>query len=174
MESDMSNETVAVIYWSRTGNTEAMALALASGLADAGSEAEVLRIAGSGAHANQTPSSADTALSLVARCEKLAFGCPAMGKEVLEDAEFEPFFAAAQQLLADRKVALFGAYGWGNGEWMRNWQERVQASGARLFEEGFILQTDTSLKYRLKRLVGRRQEFNLEGCRTFGTRFAAF
>ncbi len=71
--------------------------------------------------------------------EKIAFGCPSMGNEVLEENEFEPFFASIEQLLPNKQVALFGSYGWGDGEWMRNWEERVRSAGAVLFEEGLIV-----------------------------------
>ena len=71
--------------------------------------------------------------------EKVAFGCPAMGAEVLEEDEFEPFFAAIEGSLSGKTVALFGSYGWGDGEWMRNWEERVKEDGAVLFgDEGLI------------------------------------
>lgn len=103
----------AVIYWSGTGNTEAMANAVAEG---AGVDAMTV-----------SDFSGD-----VADFDALAFGCPAMGAEVLEEDEFEPFFTGIESKLSGKKVFLFGSYGWGDGEWMRNWQDRVTAAGAEL------------------------------------------
>lgn len=110
----------AVIYWSGTGNTEAMAKAVAEG---AGAELfGVSEFSGS-----------------IDDYEALAFGCPAMGAEELEDGEFEPFFSSAESKLSGKKVALFGSYGWGDGEWMRNWENRVKTAGAILVTgEGVI------------------------------------
>ena len=105
----------AVIYWTGTGNTEAMANAIAAGIG----EADVLSV-----------SEADA--SAVAQYEKIAFGCPAMGDEVLEEGEFEPFFAEVEGSLSGKKVALFGSYGWGDGQWMRSWEEMCSNNGIRL------------------------------------------
>ena len=111
----------AVIYWSGTGNTEAMANAVAEG---AGVDAmTVSDFSGN-----------------VEEFDALAFGCPAMGAEVLEEDEFEPFFTGIESKLSGKKVFLFGSYGWGDGEWMRNWQERVTAAGAELVgDEGYTV-----------------------------------
>jgi len=111
---------IAVIYWSGTGNTEAMANAVAQG---AGAELySVSEFKGD-----------------VAEYDRLAFGCPAMGAENLEEGEFEPFFADIEGKLSGKKVALFGSYGWGDGEWMREWSERVKGDGADLVNgEGLI------------------------------------
>lgn len=111
----------AVIYWSGTGNTEAMAKAVAEG---AGAELySVSEFSGS-----------------VTDYDAIAFGCPSMGAEELEEGEFEPFFADIESSLSGKKVALFGSYGWGDGEWMRNWQERVTGDGAELVGgEGLIV-----------------------------------
>lgn len=109
----------AVIYWSGTGNTEAMANAVAEG---AGVDAvTVSDFSGN-----------------IADFDALAFGCPAMGAEVLEEDEFDPFFTGIENELSGKKVLLFGSYGWGDGEWMRNWEERVKAAGANLLgDEGY-------------------------------------
>ena len=109
----------AVIYWSQTGNTQRMAEAVAEGVRSAGGEAELFPVAGI---------APEEALSY----SRLALGCPAMGAEVLEEAEFAPFFEAIAGGLGGKRVALFGSYGWGDGEWMRNWQDEVSASGAEL------------------------------------------
>jgi len=111
----------AVIYWSGTGNTESMAKSVAEG---AGAELfEVSAFNGN-----------------VADYDAIAFGCPAMGAENLEEDVFEPFFTDAESKISGKKVALFGSYGWGDGEWMRNWEERVKSAGAELIGgEGLIV-----------------------------------
>lgn len=110
----------AVIYWSATGNTEAMAKAVADG---AGVEAVTV-----------SDFSGD-----VKGYDALALGCPAMGDEVLEESEFEPFFESIESELSGKKILLFGSYGWGDGQWMRDWAERVKSAGAELVGgEGYI------------------------------------
>ncbi len=111
----------AVIYWSGTGNTEAMAKAVAEG-----AEAELFAVS------DFSGSAADY--------DAFAFGCPAMGAENLEEGEFEPFFSGIEGSLSGKRVALFGSYGWGDGEWMREWAERVKKDGAVLVnDEGLIV-----------------------------------
>ena len=111
----------AVIYWSGTGNTEAMANAVAEGAG-----AELFAV--------------DDFGGSVADYDAVAFGCPAMGDEVLEEDTFEPFFASAESALSGKKVLLFGSYGWGDGAWMRDWAERTKAAGASLVgDEGSIV-----------------------------------
>ncbi|WP_195282897.1 flavodoxin [Harryflintia acetispora] len=112
-------ENIAVIYWSQTGNTEAMANAIAEGINAAGAQAQLFTV---------SEITADKA----AEYQKLALGCPAMGAEVLEESEFEPFFTELEGKLSGKKVLLFGSYGWGDGEWMRDWQDRTAAAGAIL------------------------------------------
>ena len=110
---------VAVVFWSGTGNTEAMADAVAQGARGAGASVDVLG-----------PSDFDA--STVAAYDGIAFGCPAMGAEVLEEDEFEPMFQDVKGALAGKAIALFGSYGWGDGEWMRNWEDDCKAAGANL------------------------------------------
>ena len=110
---------VAVVYWSGTGNTETMAKAVEEGIKNAGSEAVVL-------------TSSDFDASKVAEFDAIAFGCPAMGDEVLEESEFDPMFSGIESSLKDKKIALFGSYGWGDGQWMRDWEERCKKAGAVL------------------------------------------
>ena len=110
---------VAVVYWSSTGNTEAMANAVAEGAKAAG--AEVISF-----------ESADFSADKVDEFDAIAFGCPAMGDEVLEEDEFQPLYDACKGKLAGKKVALFGSYGWGDGEWMRNWEEDAKGAGITL------------------------------------------
>ena len=117
---------MAVIYWSMSGNTEAMANAIAEGAERAGAEVDVKQV---------SEITVDQALAY----DLLALGCPAMGAEVLEESEFEPFFSDLESRLNGKKVALFGSYGWGDGQWMRDWCERAKEDGAVLFnEEGLI------------------------------------
>lgn len=112
----------AVIYWSGTGNTEAMAKAVAEG---AGAELYAV-----------SDFSGD-----IADYDRVAFGCPSMGAEVLEESEFEPFFTSIEGKLSGKIIALFGSYGWGDGEWMRNWADRSKAAGAVLAAD-FVIVND--------------------------------
>ncbi len=108
---------VAVVYWSGTGNTQAMADAVAEGAKEKGAEVSVVE-------------AAEFTADQVGAYDAIAFGCPAMGDEVLEESEFEPMFADVEASLSGKKIALFGSYGWGDGQWMRDWEERCQAAGA--------------------------------------------
>ena len=110
---------IAVIYWSGTGNTKQMAEAVLEGMKSAGAEAALLE-------------AAQVDASTFSGVDAVAFGCPAMGSEVLEEMEFEPMFSACKSHLSGKKVALFGSYGWGDGEWMRGWEKDCDDSGIRL------------------------------------------
>ena len=116
---------VAVVYWSSTGNTEAMANAVAEGAKAAG--AEVISF-----------ESADFSADKVDEFDAIAFGCPAMGDEVLEEDEFEPMFNSCETKLSGKKVGLFGSYGWGDGEWMRLWEDSCVSDGALLAHSSVI------------------------------------
>ena len=113
---------IAVIYWSGTGNTEAMAKAVLKG---AGVGAELFSVS-------------DFDESRVDSFDAFALGCPAMGSEALEDGEFEPFFENVKASLAGKKVALFGSYGWGDGEWMRSWEDSCAEAGITLAADSVI------------------------------------
>ncbi len=115
---------VSIVYWSGTGNTEAMANAVAEGAKGAGAEVELLPV---------SAASEDVLAS-----DALILGCPAMGAEQLEESEFEPFFSAIEGKLAGKKVGLFGSYDWGDGEWMRTWQECVVIAGGNMITDGII------------------------------------
>ena len=80
--------------------------------------------------------------SKVAEYDAIAFGCPAMGDEVLEDTEFEPMFDGCKDALKGKNIALFGSYGWGDGEWMRNWEDSCKEAGANLVCESVICQEE--------------------------------
>ena len=110
---------IAVVYWSGTGNTEAMANEVLAGAKGAGADASLI-------------SASDFGSTLVSKYDAIAFGCPAMGAEELEDSEFAPMFEACEPGLKGKKIALFGSYGWGDGEWMRTWADRCREDGAVL------------------------------------------
>ena len=110
---------VAVVYWSGTGNTEAMAEAVSAGAKEKGAETVVF-----------TASEFDA--SMVDSVDAIAFGCPSMGSEELEESEFLPMFSSCETKLQGKKIALFGSYGWGDGEWMRKWEETCISDGAVL------------------------------------------
>lgn len=110
---------IAVVYWSGTGNTEEMAKAVAKGAQDAGAQTELF---------SASEFSADKLDSF----DGIALGCPAMGAEELEDSEFLPMYESIKNSLSGKKIVLFGSYGWGDGEWMRVWDEEVKALGAEI------------------------------------------
>lgn len=116
---------IAIVYWSGTGNTEAMAQAVTAGATEKGAEAVMM-------------TSAEFDASMMDSYDAVAFGCPSMGVEVLEESEFEPMFSACEAKLSGKKIALFGSYGWGDGEWMRNWEETCRADGAVLVCDSVI------------------------------------
>lgn len=118
---------IAIVYWSGTGNTEIMAKEIAKGAKDAGADAVVFF-------------ASEFSPDMVGNFDRLAFGCPSMGVEQLEESEFEPMFSAVEGMLKGAEIALFGSYGWGDGRWMRDWRERSNAAGARIVgEEGLIV-----------------------------------
>lgn len=140
---------VLVVYWSGTGNTEIMAEKIAEGLENAGAEVDLRNVS-------------DVDAGEVAEFDKIAFGCPSMADEHLEEDEFEPFFEDCEGDLAGKKVALFGSYGWGNGEWMEDWVERTQEAGAEVMRgEGLILEYTPDAE-------------GEEKCVEFGEEFAKF
>lgn len=116
---------IAVVYWSGTGNTEAMAAAVAEGAQAAGAGAELF-------------TAAEFSPEQLQGFGAVAFGCPSMGEEQLEESEFEPLFSACEDGLKGKKTALFGSYGWGDGEWMRHWKDRCRQDGAELIADSVI------------------------------------
>jgi len=116
---------IAVVYWSGTGNTEAMASAVAEGAREKGAEADLL-------------TASEFSADQVSAYDAIAFGCPSMGAEQLEESEFEPMFTACEGELRGKNIALFGSYGWGDGEWMRSWEERCSQDGANLAADSVI------------------------------------
>ena len=119
---------IAVVYWSGTGNTEQMAESVADGARNAGADVT-------------TFTAAEFDADKMDEFDAIAFGCPSMGAEQLEEDEFEPMFTACESKLSGKKIALFGSYGWGDGQWMRDWVDRMEAAGARVLNgEGLICQ----------------------------------
>ena len=116
---------VAVVYWSGTGNTEAMARQAAQAAREAGAEGALFTAGDFG------PDQMDA-------FDAVGFGCPSMGAEQLEECEFEPMFQSCEPKLKGKKIALFGSYGWGDGEWMRTWEEVCQNDGAELVSDCVI------------------------------------
>ena len=139
----------AVIYWSQTGNTEQMATAIAEGIREGGMECDLLSVA-------------DTNAGAAAGYDKIALGCPAMGAEVLEESVFEPFFTELEPLLSGKKIALFGSYGWGDGQWMRDWVQRTNDANANIYTDEGLMINETP------------DEDGLAKCREFGKGFAAY
>ena len=121
--------SVSVVYWSGTGTTEAMANAVAEGITEAGGEAKLIPVS----EANVDELATESAFAL---------GCPSMGVEVLEEEEMEPFVEALEGKVGGKNILLFGSYGWGDGEWMRNWVERMKNAGAFMVEEEGIIAND--------------------------------
>lgn len=119
--------TIAVVYWSGTGNTKEMADTVAAGAAAPEVQVTVLPV---------DQASAET----ICQYDGIALGCPAMGAEVLEETEMEPFVSAIENKVAGKPMVLFGSYGWGDGQWMSDWADRMQANGADIISEGVIQQ----------------------------------
>ena len=137
---------VAIVFWSATGNTETMANCIAEG---AGAAATIVPCA------DMTPAK-------LGEFDVVAFGCPAMGAEQLEESEFEPMFAGLEGSLNGKKVALFGSYGWGDGQWMRDWVQRTNDANAVIYtDEGLILNETPD-------------DDGIAKCKEFGKGFAAF
>lgn len=112
-------EKIYVVYWSQTGNTKEMAEAVGAGITEAGKAAEVVEVG-------------SVSPEVLKEEAVFALGCPAMGAEVLEEEEMEPFVTEVEKFATGKKIALFGSYGWGDGEWMRDWEARMQNAGAEL------------------------------------------
>ena len=116
---------IAVVYWSGTGNTEQMAFAVLEGAKEKGADAVLFQ-------------ASEFDASMMDSYDAVAFGCPAMGAEVLEEDEFQPLFDSCETKLSGKKIALFGSYGWGDGEWMRDWEETCKRAGAELVCDSVI------------------------------------
>lgn len=119
-------DKINVVYWSQSGNTQAMAEAVGRGIEAAGKAAAVTDVS-------------SASLDELKMAKVFALGCPAMGAEVLEEGEMEPFVSDVEAFAAGKTIALFGSYGWGDGQWMRDWVDRMNAAGANVLNgEGVI------------------------------------
>lgn len=117
---------ILIVYWSGTGNTAAMAEMVASGIREAGKEPVLIP-------------AEEAAAEQLSSFQAAAFGCPSMGDETLEESVMEPFVEAAEKNVSGKTIGLFGSYGWGDGQWMRDWEDRMKAAGAVLVgREGVI------------------------------------
>ena len=135
---------VAIVFWSATGNTETMANCIAEG---AGAAAAIVPCA-------------EMDAAKLGEYDVVAFGCPAMGAEQLEESEFEPMFAGLEGSLNGKKVALFGSYGWGDGQWMRDWKARADGANANVYQDEGLMINEAP------------DEEGLAKCRAFGAGFA--
>ncbi|WP_312647994.1 flavodoxin [Aminipila sp.] len=133
---------MAIIYWSGTGNTEKMAEAVFHGAKSAGADVTLYNV-------NEFVSNNIDTFDIV------AFGCPSMGAEVLEETEFEPVYNDCRNKLNEKTVGVFGSYGWGDGEWMRNWEQDLLQAGA-LLPEGYLIINETP------------DESGIENCKNYG------
>ena len=140
---------LAIVYWSGTGNTETMANCIAEGAREAGADVTLM-------------GPAEFSAAKFAEYSVVAFGCPAMGAEQLEEDEVEPMFAGLEGSLGGKKIALFGSYGWGDGAWMREWCGRCQAAGANLYDEEGLTANESP------------NEEAREACRELGRKLAAW
>lgn len=141
-------DKVIVAYWSQTGNTAAMAAAIGEGITEAGKEAVVTDIS-------------SVSMDDLQAASAFALGCPAMGAEVLEEGEMEPFVTEVEAFVSGKKIGLFGSYGWGDGQWMRDWEDRMKADGATVVGgEGVICQETPD-------------DEALENCKALGKELAA-
>ncbi len=139
---------IALIYWSGTGNTEAMAEEIAAGAKEAGADVSVFQVSDFDESINDY--------------DGVLFGCPAMGDEVLEEDEFEPFFADLEDQLADKKIGIFGSYEWNDGEWIETWADRCKDANANLFRGEGLKAYDNP------------DDEALEACHTYGKEFVEF
>ena len=138
---------IAVVYWSGTGNTEAMADLVANAAQAAGATVDKM-------------TSAEFNVADAANYDAFALGCPAMGAEQLEESEFEPLYQDLRGSLSGKPVGLFGSYGWGDGEWMRDWEARMMAAGAEVVGGEGVICHETP------------DEEGLEACRELGEKLA--
>ena len=139
---------VPVVYWSGTGNTRAMAGAVAEGIRSAGAEPILMEVA-------------DSDVAFLVSEDVFALGCPSMGAEQLEETEMEPFVESLEPFVSGKKILLFGSYGWGDGEWMRDWAERMRNAGAVLIRDEGVITNESP------------DEEALEECRAAGKELVA-
>ena len=117
---------VTIIYWSGTGNTEAMANYIKEGAEEQGNLVSIKEVY-------------NASMEDVEACDVLVLGCPSMGAEVLEESSFQPFFDETLPNLGGKQVELFGSYDWGDGQWMRDWSDTIASVGALQSQESLIV-----------------------------------
>ena len=142
-------EKISIIYWSQTGNTATMAAAIGEGIKAAGKEADVVEVNAA-------------SLDELKKATVFALGCPAMGAEVLEETEMEPFVEEVEKFAAGKNIALFGSYGWGDGQWMRDWVDRMAAAGANVVNGEGLMCHEVP------------EDFDIEECKSLGQQLAGF
>lgn len=139
---------ISIVYWSQTGNTEAMANAIGEGIISAGKEVEIVEVT-------------NVAVEDLKEANVIALGCPAMGDEVLDEGDMEPFVTEFAKFADGKQIALFGSYDWGDGQWMRDWEERMKSAGATIVGgEGIICQNTPD-------------DTGLDACRSLGKQLAS-
>lgn len=141
-------DQIIIAYWTQTGNTKAMADAVGEGVEAAGKKAEVLPVL-------------EVSMDRLKESQVFALGCPAMGAEVLEEGEMEPFVMEVETFAQGKKIGLFGSYGWGDGQWMRDWEDRMKAAGAVLVGREGVIANEAP------------DEDALEQCRALGRELAS-
>ncbi len=119
-------KNVVIVYWSGSGNTKMMAEAIESGAKEAGANVKLLEVS-------------EATVDDVESADVAVLGCPSMGAEILEEDVMEPFVESLNGHVNGKPMALFGSYGWGNGEWMDDWTERMESYGASLVAESLII-----------------------------------
>jgi flavodoxin short chain len=117
---------VLIVYWSGSGNTEKISELIERGASEKGASVIRKRVG-------------DAQVAELAGYDVVAFGSPSMGVEVIEEAEMEPFFKEAIPLIKEKKIGIFGSYGWGDGEWLRLWAERIREAGGNLVDDGLAI-----------------------------------
>ena len=125
-EEEKKVKNLVIIYWTGTGNTEVMAESVMEGAKTLDANVRLLNVG-------------DAKVEDVINADAVAFGCPSMGAEQLEESEMEPFIESIASAVSGKNTILFGSYGWGNGEWMTDWQERMEGYGAKVIGDGLII-----------------------------------
>ena len=118
-----------IVYWSGTGNTEKMAELIKEGIVESGKNAETVTVS-------------NVNIDELLKEEVIVLGCSAMGDEILEESEFEPLIDELSTKISGKKVALFGSYGWGDGKWMRDFEERMIGYGCTIIDNPLIIQNE--------------------------------
>lgn len=108
-----------IIYWSSTGNTEKMAQLIGKGLTEIAVDVAIKQVS-------------ESSCQDIEDSDIVLLGCSAMGVEEIDTSEMEPFIKTNGEAFVNKKVALFGSYGWGDGEWMQDWETMMSDLGASI------------------------------------------